>query len=289
MRVLTGTFLDALFPDGGFIECRTLSGPEVRQDFACSVRSALAFFYKVKATKDLYFGVAARATPTDGTKASLAYAAALWVDIDTVDAEERLSCSGLPEPSITVASGTAGHLHAYWVLEEPVPLQAPDAIATFEARLRGIARAVGGDPACVDASRVLRMPNSRNFKHAPPTYVDIVSWRPDLRCDVEQFPLGDVVLPASVTVVDAVEPSRSVETEWLRDILDNGYAGQRNPNKSAVDFKVAYHLLVEGFSPEEVLWLCTESPAIGKRKRNWRTYWPLTIANAAKRLRPEVN
>jgi hypothetical protein len=289
MRMLTRPFLEVLFPEGGFIESRALSGPEVRQDFACSIPSVLAFFYRVKATEDVYFGVAARATPKDGTKANLAYAAALWVDIDAEDADERLLQSGLPAPSIIVASGTRGHRQAYWLLRVPYQLRTPQAVADLEARLRGIACAAGGDHACVDAGRVLRMPNSRNFKHTPATYVDIVSWLPDLRYEVNEFPLGEVVTPTEVVLTDAVEPTRAVETEWVQDILDNGYEGQWNRDKSAVDFKVAYHLLVEGFSPEETLWLCTESEAIGKRKRNWRTYWPLTIANAAKRLRLEVD
>jgi hypothetical protein len=47
----------------------------------------MAFFYKTRDCFNLDFGIAARASREDGSKRNLAYAAALWVDIDTADAE----------------------------------------------------------------------------------------------------------------------------------------------------------------------------------------------------------
>jgi hypothetical protein len=244
----------------------------------------MAFVYKVKADHNVFFGVAARAGPGNGSKANLAYSAALWADIDEEDAAERLRSSGLPEPSIVVASGSKGHLQAYWLLEEPYQLRDPDPIAVFESHLRGIVRVAGGDKACIDATRVLRLPNSRNFKHSPPTYVDVLAWHPEHRYKLADFPQGEVVSVGQVDLGDAVEPKRPVQTGWVRDVLEHGYEGQWNPDKSCVDFKVACGLLDEGFPPAQVLWLCTDSPAIGKRKPNWQQYWRRTIANALKRI-----
>jgi hypothetical protein len=281
--MLTKDFLAALFPCPGFIETRAIRGEEVMRDFAAGVRCALAFFYKTKDAFNLYFGVAARASRADGSKHNLAYAAALWVDIDAADAERRLEASSLPQSSMVVASGTPGHRQAYWLLKAPCRLDAPDAVARFESYLRGIAEASGGDRACVDASRLLRLPNSRNFKHQPPPYVDVLAWHPQRRYRLDDLPQGDVVVPARCVTGDAVEPNRRVETGWLLAILEHGYEGQWNPDESAVDYKVACRLLDDGFPPEEALWLCTHSPAIGQRKRDPLSYWRRTVAKAASR------
>ena len=281
--MLTKDFLAELFPNPGFLETRAIGGEEVLQDFAASVRCAMAFFYKTRGCFNVYFGVAARASRQDGSKHNLAYAAALWVDIDAPDAKRRLDASGLPAPSIVVASGTPGHRQAYWLLQAPYRLDEPDAVALFESYLRGIAGAARGDKACVDASRLLRLPNSRNFKHQPPPYVDVLAWHPERRYRLEDFPQGNVVVPVQCAIGEAVEPNRRVETEWLLAILKDGYAGQWNPDESAVDFKVACRLLDEGFLPEEALWLCIHSPAIGDRKRNPLAYWRRTIAKAIAR------
>jgi hypothetical protein len=184
---------------------------------------------------------------------------------------------------MVVASGTPGHRQAYWLLEAPCRLDVPDAVARFESYLRGIAEASDGDRACVDASRLLRLPNSRNFKHQPPPYVDVLAWHPERRYGLEDFPRSDVVMPVQDVIGQAVEPNRRVETEWLLAILEQGYEGQWNPDESAVDFKVACRLLDGGFLPEEALWLCINSPAIGLRKRNPLAYWRRTIAKAASR------
>jgi hypothetical protein len=249
--MLTKDFLAALFPCPGFIETRAIRGEEVMRDFAASVRCALAFFYETRDGFNLYFGVAARASREDGSKHNLAYAAALWVDIDAADADRRLEASGLPDPSMVVASGTPGHRQAYWLLKAPCRLDALDAVARFESYLRGIAGASGGDRACVDASRVLRLPNSRNFKHQPPPYVDVLAWHPERRYGLEDFPRGNVVMPVQDVIGEAVEPNRRVETEWLLAILEQGYEGRWNPDESAVDFKVACRLLDDGFLPAE--------------------------------------
>jgi hypothetical protein len=284
VRILTATFLEALFPDPGYIELRAMRGAEVKRDFAAGSAGALAFFYKVKASHDLYFGVAARSGCHSGGKHDLACSRALWVDIDLADARQQLEASVLPQPSIVVASGSPGHLQAYWLLNQAFDLHTAEAVARFESHLRGIAAACGGDRACVDACRVLRLPNSRNFKRQPPAYVDILEWRPELRYRLEDFPRGEDVSIEAVLLGEAVLPDREVTTPWLKRILEQGYEGQRNPNRSRVDFKAAARLLEEGFTPEEALGLCLASPAIGHRKPHAEAYWRRTIGSALKRV-----
>ena len=287
MQILNKDFLTVLFPRDGYIETRAMLRETLQRDFATSIPCALAFLYKVKDGLNVYFGVAARASKGEGCKGNLLYSAALWVDIDAPNADQRLASSGLPAPSVLVATGTAGHRQAYWLLEEPYDLRGPEAIAQFEAYLRGIVKVTGGDKACVDASRLLRMPNTRNFKHQPAPFVDILVWQPERRYYLENFPIGEVIAACSREFGEAVEPKRQVAAGWLRSILEGGYDGQWNADHSEVDFKVACHLLDEGFAPEEALWRCIHS-AIGQRKRNHLAYWRRTIAKAMNRTGQDI-
>jgi hypothetical protein len=77
-------------------------------------------------------------------------------------------------PSIVVGSG--GGLHAWWVLEEPLLLDTPEAFAAARRladRWRGLCRAratrVGADlDPVADLARVLRLPGTQNHKYKPP-------------------------------------------------------------------------------------------------------------------------
>jgi hypothetical protein len=274
-------FLDALFPDltGSYVEVRAF-GERTRRYFARSIKSANAAIADARDHHDVYVGIATRSR-RGGTKADLGLSYVVWADVDRPNAEALLRVAGLPEPSMIVASGSPGRLHAYWRLTEPSTLREPEAIALFESYLRGVASAVGGDPACVDASRLMRAPGTRNHKHDPPVLCEIVSYTP-ARYRLDAFPRGAVVEADRAELGEAKAPAREVRTAWVRDVLDNGYEGQRNRDKSAVDFKVAARLLAEGFAPEEVLYIVEHSPAIGERKAN-ADYWPRTIRAAAAR------
>ncbi len=110
----------------------------------------------------------------------------LFVDIDvkpeayatTEDAgrglAKFLADTGLPRPTLLVASGSGG-LHAHWVLSEILSTEQwkplADALATA-AKTHGFLI----DGQCtVDAARVLRVPGTKNFKWNPPRDVRLGS------------------------------------------------------------------------------------------------------------------
>ena len=117
---------------------------------------------------DVYLGVAPRRRRAGGREA-VAPARVLWVDCDTREASQALE-EFSPAPSIVVASGGGdGHRHAYWLLSRPLGL------GELERANRALAHALGADPACVDAARVLRPAGTNNFKHDPPRPVCLES------------------------------------------------------------------------------------------------------------------
>lgn len=79
----------------------------------------------------------------------------LWVDLDfsrTPEAEARERLAEFPmKPSAVIHSG--GGLHVHFLFREPELVAAP---APFEAMLRGLAEALGGDRASAEISHVLR-------------------------------------------------------------------------------------------------------------------------------------
>lgn len=94
-----------------------------------------------------------------GTRAHVGAARVLWADCDSADKEfpvERLQGFS-PPPHMLVGSG--GGYHAYWLLREAIE----DAEHLRESNER-LASAIGGDLQSADAARILRPPETFNFK-----------------------------------------------------------------------------------------------------------------------------
>ncbi|MCO6436020.1 MAG: DUF3987 domain-containing protein [Phycisphaerae bacterium] len=113
----------------------------------------------------IYFSVCAR-KHKGGKKQDVARARSLWGDFDGMTPDEvayRCNELGIP-PTIIISSG--GGTHLYWVLDEPIEFDSPEAIAKVENANKRIAQAIGGDHVC-DVSRVLRLPGFLNAKYDP--------------------------------------------------------------------------------------------------------------------------
>jgi hypothetical protein len=111
---------------------------------------------------DVYVGVLPRWRPAGGRGAVVGDCRTVWVDLDS-DSAARALQPVEPSPTVVVASGGAGHLHAYWPLRRAAP---PPVIERANRRL---AWALGGDLASADAARILRPPHTVNHVrgHAP--------------------------------------------------------------------------------------------------------------------------
>ena len=123
------------------------------------------------------------------SKATLAELNGLHIDIDfksiTISAEEaeRKLQQLMLLPSKVVASG--GGLHAYWLFKEALPAT-PENIERVEGLLQLLADHLGGDPACAEASRLMRLPGSHNTKDGAWTEVRIITDRP-LRYEIDEL------------------------------------------------------------------------------------------------------
>jgi RepB DNA-primase from phage plasmid len=170
--------------DGGSIRVQQLHldpSAEVKrppkQTFASSVTRALKTAKEADSQgRDAFFGVCKMEANTLGSQLG---AGALWADIDAVkngwqvaDCVAALTkLAPALRPSAIVASGAG--LHLYWFLNEPITDHA--AIVTANKTL---AKAFGGDMGATDVARILRVPGTRNFKHAGQPRVELLVHTP---------------------------------------------------------------------------------------------------------------
>ena len=126
-----------------------------------------------------YFGVALR-NGTNGTKEGITQIPALWVDLDGSPLEKVIQG---PWPPSVVVETRPGRFHVYWKLKDPVGR--PE-IPQVEDLLRRLVAYFGGDPAATDASRILRVPGTLNYKTPPPFPVSIHTFS-DREFDLPDF------------------------------------------------------------------------------------------------------
>ena len=115
---------------------------------------------------DVYAGVLLRDRPSGGRHA-VSRSHLVFIETDDVEASEQLA-RFVYQPTMLVASGSPGHLHAYWHLHRAI------AVSELEHANRRLAHHLGGDLASVDAARILRPPSSWNHKHNPPARVRLL-------------------------------------------------------------------------------------------------------------------
>lgn len=157
---------------------------------------------------DAYFALATFTVPADGRKADNADSLrSFFLDIDVgpgkpypdqVTAAQALRefvvDTGMPKP-ILVNSGRG--LHAYWPIADPVPAAQWKVLAKSFKRLCAM-RELRFDPVVpADAARILRMPDTLNFKADPPLPVQIVVMAPASPLEVFER-----IFPPSAPVVD---------------------------------------------------------------------------------------
>ncbi len=134
---------------------------------------------------DVYVGVALRDQRGHGGRAAVSALQLAYVDCDARSAPRVASFAH--RSSMLIASGTPGHVQAYWFLDRSYPP------AEVERCNRRLALALAGDPACTDAARILRPPGTFNHKHSPPRPVTLLALREHARYTLAELSHG---LPA---------------------------------------------------------------------------------------------
>lgn len=144
--------------------------------------------------ENLYFGVATR-DGKGGTKENCKCVYCLWLDFDfkeftggEKEVRKRLNDfeaeSGLI-PSIIVNSGHG--FHVYYLLKEPLEIGKDISIQEFEAVLKGVAMYTGADLSGAECARVLRLPDTINYKPGLPPVPCYVESFKNIHHDLSTF------------------------------------------------------------------------------------------------------
>ena len=138
------------------------------QAFCSSATEAVEFIAKHGADRNVYAGMATR-KGGKGDAEHLATLRALWLDFD-FDAQNfdgdletlRMALEDFPfKPSMWVHSG--GGVHLYWLLDEPVSLETPEARRLLHCVERGMCDVLKADHRAVDPARIMRVPGTINW------------------------------------------------------------------------------------------------------------------------------
>ena len=158
----------------GVIEFRSLPSQE-RIFWERDQRSAVETFLRSHQHEDVYFGVATRINSTSGKLENCRHLVALFMDLDFKGRPEEAARKQIKEcslpPSICIASGHG--LHVYWLLKEPLDLQDTKDVALARQLLRRLATYFQADLNSAEPARILRLPDTFNFKYDPPRKVTV--------------------------------------------------------------------------------------------------------------------
>jgi hypothetical protein len=161
---------------------------------------------------DVYVGVALRDSATHGGRAAIGASHLAWLESDNPRSASLLQRFPHP-PSLLVASGTPGHLQAYWSLNRRCAVQ------ELESLNRRLAISLAGDSGSTDAARILRPPGTLNHKHDPPRPVTLLRFNTGLPVTVEQLQASLPRDPDPVTWHPAPRPARTGRTRLDRELL----------------------------------------------------------------------
>lgn len=181
--------LDLVLPTEGRY-CIMGLGKYPDQNFADTREEALEIAQRLAKQKfNVYFGAAKYGALNRRTQENAQHFKALWIDIDcgaekaekgegyidqaTGMSEFKRFCKavGLPKP-ILVNSGNG--LHMYWPLTEVINRQQWEPLSERLLELC-VAHNLIVDPAVFEAARIMRMPDTYNYRYDPPSWAHIIS------------------------------------------------------------------------------------------------------------------
>ena len=312
-------FLEAIFEGTtGYIDIRTFkvgdSGKLEKVDYFFERIKDIDRLIKLLETehfKDLniHFGVAPRYRQS-GTEKDVKILCCVWCDFDCKrknkpdlptkeEALERIKKFKLA-PSIIVDSGQGYHL--YWLLLKPVNIRDNIDVSKLRGVLAGLSKGLGGDPAGIDLSRCLRIPNTLNFKAENPggLPVKIIKFDKNITYNIKEF--EQFYIEQKETVLGTVKLRKEEIRGWIQgpgslelpesfyrllDIdkrLKDTFEGERpelkDQSRSGYSLSLASLLLAYGtFSDEEMIKAMIVQPN-GKLRENTPDYLIRTLSKA---------
>jgi len=182
--------LNAVLPEDGWFAVVGIKGKSIKQELVQTRQELDVIAQKfMQEERNVFFGCAKYATDQSRTKANVLALKSMWVDIDCgetkaaegvgyatqneglIKLQDFCKLIGLPKP-IIVNSGRG--LHVYWPFTEPVDRRQWEPVA---ARLSELCNTHNFlvDANVFEVARILRIPETLNFKDSPPSEVSVIT------------------------------------------------------------------------------------------------------------------
>ena len=229
--------LDTVLPEEGWFAVLGIKGKSVRQKLVQTRKEVDEIADKfVAEERNVFFGLAKFETDKSREQDNVKALKAFWLDIDCGEGKAKVNpktgkpdgyidqatgmqelkkfCDliGLPTP-IIVDSGRG--LHVYWPLTNSVSRNTWEPVAKRFRELC-IKQNFYVDPSVFEASRVLRIPGTYNFKESPPLEVGIIMEGAPIEFDKFKEILG-----VSESVPVEFAPSKNELNEFTKSLLGN--------------------------------------------------------------------
>jgi hypothetical protein len=193
---------------------------------------------------DVHIGVALF-NKHSGLKKDVASTQVVWCEFDGNFVGDW---KGIPEPNLMIQSSGEQNVHCYWKIET---LSEVSAIEEITYRL---AYHLDADEGCWNANRVLRPPETQNFKRGEPLPVKIIKLDETLKFSTKDFDKAERVLkvPQPFITADVIEWS-ILKSRLPLDLVRRVDKYQvKEGDRSSFYFKVAVDLARLGFNEQEV-------------------------------------
>lgn len=271
----TTKLLEAVLPsEGWYCIVGLKKGGTPKQTFHETLESADAEIARLLDQEyDTYFACSKYETNTSRTQPNAKYVKAFWLDIDCGESKDYLDqaaglqalqefCKtvGLPKPTI-VNSGRG--LHVYWRLTKTISAEEWKPVAE---RLKYLCEEheFYADPArTADIASILRVPETLNFKAAPPKPVTIMDVSPEVDYEDIKNKIGVLIAPPSFNLPkqqlnELTKALANNEEKWFKVIMAKTIKGTGCAQLAKIATEqdtVDYNLWRAGLS---VAWACED-------------------------------
>lgn len=224
------TFLDTVLPTQGVYCAVGIKNKTVKQSFHQAIASIDSVGQGLDAKGvDAYFALASFTDPALGRTAdNVAFLRSFFLDLDCgtgkpyadqpqaiAAVEQFTQDTGLPAPTL-VSSG--GGVHVYWPLTQDVT---PDVWLPHAKALKQLCRDHGlfaDNAVTADAARILRIPDTNNYKQATPRLVEVMDMS-------EAYDLEDIVscFPVVAPLIDLSAAKQFGMDETSKELAGGDY------------------------------------------------------------------
>ena len=207
-------------------------------------------------SSDWWFGVALR-NGNDGTKKGISLIPAIHLDHDRLTPQIEEELRDFLKASAVVQTSSPSHKQCYWTFKEPIKGEDCRKVEIINYRL---IKRFGGDSGTHDASRVLRIPGTVNYKYSDRPRCKLLELNPSIQYELSDFdilPEAHIPLesPGKLQIKDTPQAWEKAKREISRHARIMFHLMSPKPeDRSGHDWRLACLCVEGGITDPELLY-----------------------------------